>query len=226
MLFDLEVEFVGPFLATHGTGDFGQWFGLTENPLLAVRDPEAYQHAQTQEVPFPEGYGFEWFYSQRNRTSVVYTFDSAKLNRMKTWARPVSPPPASPGVCRYVRQILRDIFWSRPGERDRCRSLFATSPELLDFFAARDGEAAAMGREHGHGANEDPNIDVSVRGQEVFVSIFMRSDFVAVVTLDAGVLHVVEDDTPICNKGALLTSVKSDVTLQSFVSISSPIVLR
>ena len=75
--FDLEPVINGPLLASHGTGDFGDWMGLTHNPLLAIQDPAAFKMATHQSVPFPEGNGNAyWSREKENRTSVIYTPDT------------------------------------------------------------------------------------------------------------------------------------------------------
>lgn len=120
--FDLEPVFVGPLLASHGTGNFGDWMGLTHNPLLAVQDSEAFERATQVEVPFPEGNGDPWFREQENRTSVVYRADAMKLGKIKDWGIPVLNLSSDPGACPYVRQTLRNIYWNAPAKRGRCHS--------------------------------------------------------------------------------------------------------
>lgn len=121
--FDLEPVINGPLLAGHGAGDFGDWMGLTHNPMLTIQDPVGFENATNQSVPFPQGNGDAWFLEQINRTSVVYTPDTMKVQKMKGWGIPVSPPNADAGACRYVREALRNIFWSVPQNRGRCQGL-------------------------------------------------------------------------------------------------------
>lgn len=121
--FDLEPVINGPLLATHDVGDFGDWMGLTHNPLLTVQDPVGLENATNESVPFPEGNSDDWFREQTDRTSVVYTPDAMKVEKMLGWGKPVSPPNPNAGVCRYVREALRTIFWSVPEKRRRCHGL-------------------------------------------------------------------------------------------------------
>ena len=123
--FDLEPVINGPLLASHGTGDFGDWMGLTHNPLLAIQDPAAFKMATHQSVPFPEGNGDAyWSREKENRTSVIYTPDTMKVEKMtQGWGIPVSPPNSDARVCKYVRQAMRNIYWSVPQNRGRCRDL-------------------------------------------------------------------------------------------------------
>ena len=121
--FDLEPVINGPLLATHGTGDFGDWVGLTHNPLLAIQDPAAFKRATNQSLPFPEGHNDAYWCREQNRTSVVYTADTMKVHKVNGWGIPVSPPNSDGRVCKYVRQAMRDIFWSVPQNRGRCRGL-------------------------------------------------------------------------------------------------------
>ena len=120
---DLELVINGPLLASHGTGDFGDWMGLTHNSYITIRDPVGFGLADNQTVPFPEGNDDAWFRAQENRTSVIYVPDTMKVAKMIGWGIPVSPPNSDARVCRYVRQSMRNIFWSVPQNRTRCRGL-------------------------------------------------------------------------------------------------------
>ena len=131
LLFDLQPVFIGPFLASHGTGDFGDWMGLTNNPILAVRDHDGFKNASRQEVPFPEGNGDDWFRDRRNQTSVVFVTNPMKVQKIKDWGVPVATAPSDSRVCQYARQALRGIFWSVPGMRNRCDAFFAEKPDFL-----------------------------------------------------------------------------------------------
>lgn len=128
--FDLEPVIIGPLLAGHGTGEFGDWMGLTNNPFLMVQDPEAFRTATLQSVPFPEGNGDAWFLEQENRTSVVYEPDPWKVDRLKDWGIPVSPPSSDAGVCQYARESLRNIYWSVPQNRGRCHGLLPDKHDI------------------------------------------------------------------------------------------------
>lgn len=130
MSLDLEPVFIGPFLAAHGVGDFGEWFGLTSNTTLATCDGDGFRAARRQDVPFPEGNDDSWFRERINATSVIYVPDMSRVKKIVDWGAPVSPPPSDPGVCLYVRQVLRDLFWSAPIRRDRCGSML---PQEDDF---------------------------------------------------------------------------------------------
>ena len=137
MAFDLEPVINGPLLATHGTGDFGDWVGLTHNPLLAIQDPAAFQRAKNQTVPFPQGHRVAYWSRRQHRTSVVYTADPMKVEKVDGWGIPVFPPSSDARVCKYVRQAMRDIYWSVPQHRGRCRGLLPedhyTPPVLPEY---------------------------------------------------------------------------------------------
>ncbi|CAN0223974.1 unnamed protein product [Scytosiphon promiscuus] len=122
ILFDLEPVFDGPLLAGHGTGDFGDFVGLTHNPLLAIQDPAAFARATVQNVPFPEGNDDIWFREQENRTSVVYHADAMHVKKAMEWGTPISPRSQQSRRCRYAHQALRDMFWSAPRDHGRCRT--------------------------------------------------------------------------------------------------------
>lgn len=140
--FDLEPVIIGPLLAGHGTGNFGDWMGLTNNPLRVVQDPTAFKEATLQSVPFPEGNGDAWFLEQQNRTSVVYEPDPTKVDRLKDWGIPVSPPSLDARVCQYARESLRNIYWSVPQNRGRCHGLLpddhTVPPEAVGSGAPGD----------------------------------------------------------------------------------------
>ena len=133
--FDLEPIFIGPFRAGHGAGDFGDWVGITQNrnPLLVIQDPAGFSNATNEVVPFPEGDGDDWFREQENRTSVIYKVKPIKVHKIKDWGMPVSRPNSDPRVCPYVRQALRNIYWSAPPTRGRCHTMLPddrrTQPE-------------------------------------------------------------------------------------------------
>lgn len=133
--FDLEPVFVGPLEATHGTGDFGDWIGLTHNPLLGIQDQGAFKRATKESVPFPEGNGDAWFREQENRTSVAYLAKGDAVSKIKDWGIPVSTPISDTRVCPYVRQALRNIYWSVPQNRGRCQTFlpngFHASPDAV-----------------------------------------------------------------------------------------------
>lgn len=118
--FDLEPVFVGPLLTAHGVGDFGDWMGLTHNPMLEIQDPGAFQRATHESVPFPQGDGDAWFREQENRTSVVYEADAMKANMLHDWGIPVSIPSSDASLCLYARYALRDIYWGARQIRGRC----------------------------------------------------------------------------------------------------------
>lgn len=120
--FDLEPVFVGPLLAGHGTGEFGDWMGLTNNPLMVIQDPEAFERATNQSVPFPEGDHDGWFREQENRTFVIYKADAMSVHKIKDWGKTVPKPNSDTRVCLYVRQALRTIYWSVPQKRGRCHA--------------------------------------------------------------------------------------------------------
>lgn len=127
--FDLEPIFVGPFLASHDTGDFGEFMGLTNNPWMAIRDPLAYANATHQRVPFPDGDGDSC--REENRTSVVYEVDAMHVHKLiQPWGRPVEKPNRDSRVCRYVRHSLRQIYWSAPREHGRCYAFLPASHVL------------------------------------------------------------------------------------------------
>ncbi|CAN0047913.1 unnamed protein product, partial [Laminaria digitata] len=69
---------------------------------------------------FPEGDGDVWFRKQENRTSVIYVVNAMRVHKIKDWGIPVSRPNSNTGVCPYVRQALRNIFWSVSQNRERC----------------------------------------------------------------------------------------------------------
>lgn len=121
--FDLEPVITGPLIAGHGTGEFGDWMGLTHNPMLTIQDQAAFKRATHQSVPFPDGNNDDWFLEQENRTSVVFSANPMKVLKMTDWSSPVSPPSSDPQVCRYMRQALRNIYWSVPQNRGRCDGL-------------------------------------------------------------------------------------------------------
>lgn len=124
--FDLEPIFVGPFLAGHGTGDFGQFMGLTGSPSLAIQDPSGFATARHQNVPLPEGEEITWFREQENRTSVVYEVEAMKMPKLtRSWGKPIRTPNSDPRVCRYVGRALRNMYWSAPREHGRCRTFLA-----------------------------------------------------------------------------------------------------
>ena len=146
--FDLEPVIIGPLLAGHGAGDFGDWMGLTNNPLLMVQDPVAFRTATLQSVPFPDANGDAWFLEQDNRTSVVYEPDPMKVDKLKDWGIPVSPPSSDARVCQYARQSLRNIYWSVPQNRGRCHGLLPDmhgSP-LKAVGSASPGDELQLGR--------------------------------------------------------------------------------
>lgn len=120
--FDLEPVFVGPLETAHGTGEFGGHMGLTQNPLLEIQDPGAFEDATHQRVPFPEGNSDAWFLKQVNRTSVVYEADAMRAHMLHDWGIPVLMPNSNARICRYARQALRNIYWSAPQTRGRCHA--------------------------------------------------------------------------------------------------------
>lgn len=136
--FDLEPVFIGPFLAGHGTDDFGRWMGLTHNPLLAIRDRAGFERATNERVPFPEGNEDAWFREQENRTSVVYKPVPMDVLKIRDWGVPVTPPSSAPRACPYVRQALRNIYWSAPQTRGRCRALLPVDYPLPSGAAVSD----------------------------------------------------------------------------------------
>ena len=123
--FDLEPVFVGPLRTAHDAADIGDWMGLTNNPLLSIQDPEGFERATRLNVPCPEGDGDAWFRQQENRTSVAYEADAMNVQMMRNWGKPVSAPSSDPRLCRYVRQALRDIYWTAPQTRGRCHAFIA-----------------------------------------------------------------------------------------------------
>ena len=150
MSFDLEPVFSGPLLATHGQGDVGDWAGLTHNPLLTIQDPKAFKKATNQSVPLTERHmGSSWFRKHENQTSVVYTPDTIKTSK-SSWGVKISPPNSDPRVCKYAHQAMRNIYWSVPQNRGRCRCLlpedYHTPPVLPED----------------HDTPPEPVVDVSV----------------------------------------------------------------
>lgn len=97
--FDLEPIFAGPLLAAHGRHDFGDFMGLTHNPLLVVQDAAAFVSATSESVPFAGGDDLIWFGEQENRTSVVvYEVDAMDIVKAKEWGITISPPSRKSGV--------------------------------------------------------------------------------------------------------------------------------
>lgn len=123
---------IGPLLAGHGTGEFGDWMGLTNNPILAVRDIHGFNKTERQDVPFPEGDGEAWFRERRNETSVIYVVNPMSVKKIKDWGVPVATTPSDPHVCKYARQVLRNLYWSVPKNRNRCGEMLAGEVEFID----------------------------------------------------------------------------------------------
>lgn len=142
--FDLEPIFIGPLLAGHALGDFGDFMGLTHNSLLKIQDPEAFARATPQVVPFPEGLGDDWFHREYNRSSVVYEVNVTDISvpqatAQKGWGSLVLPPSPNSGVCRYSYQVLRDIYWSAPRNQGRCRIFLRDGHGVLPAYQQPDG---------------------------------------------------------------------------------------
>lgn len=144
--FDVEPIFIGPLIAGHGMGDFGNTMGITNNPLLTIHDPEAFASAVRERVPFPEGLDDAWFREQDNITSVVFEVDVRKIpvpqaTKQGDWGMPASPPNPNSRVCRYARQVFRDMYWSAPREHGRCRAFL---PDDHNLTPERNGSRAMM----------------------------------------------------------------------------------
>jgi len=135
--FDLEPVFYGPFTASHNLGDFGDFVGLTNSPYLEIQDLEAFENAAESAVPFPEGKDDAWFLQDENRTSVVYRVGAVRVKKDRNWGVPVSPPNSSPGVCRYAREALRNIYWAAPRSHGRCRAFLPGGLEVPPEVDAR-----------------------------------------------------------------------------------------
>lgn len=144
--FDLELDLTGPFLASHGVGDWGAWFGLVGNytsTILDLRNPEGYLGATTEGLK-PHMHGREeWLLSQENRTSVSFVPNMMKIGVID-WGAPATPGPSryDNRVCTYARQVLRQIYWGRKKERDRCHSFLPGHPAL----GAGNGSIAGKNR--------------------------------------------------------------------------------
>lgn len=120
--FDLEPVFDGPFFACHGTGNFGEWVGFKTNTFVEINDPTGFQDVDTQDVPLPAAEESSWFFSQMNRTSVLFVPNIMHVKKAKEWGVPVSPPPSNARVCPSPGCALRSIFWSIPKWRHRCHA--------------------------------------------------------------------------------------------------------
>lgn len=161
--FDLEPVINGPLVATHGAGDFGDWMGLTNNPKFEIQNMEGFKNAANQSLPFyqprlksnnlswkrerEQMYADKkWFMDQNNRTSVAYIPDTMSINKYERWGSIVEPANTDTGVCKYARQVLRNIFWSVPEQRKRCKG-FIPDMELgvkrpwVVAFHVRRGDA-------------------------------------------------------------------------------------
>ena len=129
--FDLELRFTGPFLASHGVGDWGSWFGLVGNdtsPLLDLSSPQGYLEAAKEDVQKRTYTRGEWLHSQENRTSVSFVPNMMKIGVID-WGAPAIPSPSryDDRVCTYARQVLRQIYWGRTKERDLCQSFLPSN---------------------------------------------------------------------------------------------------
>jgi len=128
--FDLEPVFVGSFTAGHHLGDFGDFMGLTHSPYFSIQDVEALEMATEITVPFPKGNENDWFLQQENRTNVIYSVEAMEVAKDKNWGIPVFPPNSNPRVCRYAREILRDMYWTAPRIRGRCFTFLPDDHEM------------------------------------------------------------------------------------------------
>lgn len=143
--FDLEPVFIGPLIAGHGMGDFGDFMGITRNSSTTIQDPEAFATATHQAVRFPSGFHDDWFRGEENRTMVVYDMNVNDISvreatARRDWGIPVSPPSSDARVCRFARQALRNMYWNAPRNHNRCR---AFSPDLNMAVPSGGGEPPA-----------------------------------------------------------------------------------
>ena len=137
--FDLEVVYHGPFLAAHGAGEWGTWFGLVgagTNPLLATTNPNGYQLATREKLL--RNNSIEGIAQHENRTSVVFVPFMMNIG-VFDWGAPATPTPAryDGRICTYTRHVLRQVYWGREKDRDRCHSFLRDTS--FGLFGTRKG---------------------------------------------------------------------------------------
>ena len=119
--YDVEPIINGPILASHGTGHFGDWWGLTNNSYFnIVKNISAYNNSEKHILNNTKE--FKW----NNKTDIVYVLpvDATKVEKKLDWISHIHPEDSR--VCKNILKIMSFAFWSV--HRARCNNFLTIKP--------------------------------------------------------------------------------------------------
>lgn len=142
--YGVEPVINGPILASHGSGNFGDWWGLTNNSYLnIVNNISSYNNAEKHILKNTNE--FKW----DNKRDIVYVLpkDARKVEKKLDWISNVHPQPKDSRVCNNILKVMSFVFWSV--HRTRCNQFLTIKPsEKHPWVVAvhvRRGDILALG---------------------------------------------------------------------------------